>query len=182
LLVHLLKNEKKELAMIFCNTRKNTDFVAGNLRANNISAVAIHGGHPQNKRTKTIQMFNKAKIQVLVCTDVAARGLHIENVSYVYNYDIPKDSNDYVHRIGRTARAGKSGKVINLLCDYDYENFSKIERDFPNFKIEKAENPFVKRIYAIRTDKRQSRNTNFRFHKNQNLISKRPNKIKHLKY
>ena len=107
LLVHLLKKDTTGLVMVFCNTRKNTDFVVKNLKANKINAIAIHGGLSQNKRTRTINMFDNAKVSVLVCTDVAARGLDIENVSHVYNYDIPRDSNDYVHRIGRTARAGE---------------------------------------------------------------------------
>ena len=94
--------------MVFCNTRRNTDFVVKNLRANKVNATAIHGGLSQNKRTSTIGLFNKAKVSVLVCTDVAARGLHIDNVSHIYNYDLPSDPKDYVHRIGRTARAGES--------------------------------------------------------------------------
>ncbi len=152
LLVHLLQKENAGLAMVFCNTRKNTDFVAKNLKANKINAVAIHGGFSQNKRTKTIQMFDRANFSVLVCTDVAARGLHIENVSHVYNYDLPKDPNDYVHRIGRTARAGESGKVINILCDYDYDNFARIQREYNTFSIEKAERPYLKRAVCIRNN------------------------------
>ena len=152
LLVHLLQKEIAGLVMVFCNTRKNTDFVAKNLKANKIKAVAIHGGFSQNKRTRTIQMFDNAKVSVLVCTDVAARGLDIEHVSHIYNYDLPKDPNDYVHRIGRTARAGESGKVINILCDYDYENFSRIQREYSSFSIEKAERPHLKRAVCIRNN------------------------------
>lgn len=139
LLVSLLNKEQAGLVMVFCNTRRNTDFVSKNLRANGIDATAIHGGLSQNKRTRTIDMFNDAKVSVLVCTDVAARGLHIENVSHVYNYDIPKDTKDYVHRIGRTARAGEAGKAVNLLCNYDYDNFSNVMRDYRLFNIEKME-------------------------------------------
>lgn len=152
LLVHLLQKGNSGLAMVFCNTRRNTDFVAKNLRANNIDAIAIHGGLSQNKRTRTIEMFDKAKVVVLVCTDVAARGLHIDNVSHIYNYDLPKDPNDYVHRIGRTARAGESGKVINLLCDYDYDNFSRILNEYRTFSIEKIERPYLERAICIRQD------------------------------
>ena len=148
LMVHLFE-EKMGLAMVFCNTRKMVDFVTKNLKAHKISAVSIHGGMTQNKRTKIIEQFNKAKFGVLVCTDVAARGLHIADVSHIYNYEIPKDSNDYVHRIGRTARAGESGKVVNLLCEYDYDNFSRVTNEYRNFTIEKVEIPNLKRIYAI---------------------------------
>ena len=152
LLVHFLKKENSGLVMVFCNTRKNTDFVAKNLKANEIRAVAIHGGFSQNKRTRTIEMFDKAKVSVLVCTDVAARGLDIENVSHVYNYDLPKDPNDYVHRIGRTARAGESGKVINILCEYDYDNFSRIKDEYSTFSIEKVKRPYLEKAVFIRQD------------------------------
>lgn len=151
LLVHMLQKESTGLVMVFCNTRANTDFVAKNLKANKISAIAIHGGLSQNKRTKTIDLFNGAKVGVLVCTDVAARGLHIDDVSHVYNYEIPKDSNDYVHRIGRTARAGEKGKVVNMLCEYDFDNFSRIQRDYREFNIEKIKKPYLKQLTAVGT-------------------------------
>lgn len=154
LLAHLLRNEKRGLVMVFCNTRRTTDFVVKNLRANSIRATVIHGGMTQNKRTLNIKLFNNGKAGVLVCTDVAARGLHIDNVSHIYNYDIPKEPNDYVHRIGRTARAGEEGKVINLLCNYDYENFSRIAGEYPTFYIERMERPYVERIVAIRDSPR----------------------------
>ncbi|HOC78076.1 MAG TPA: DEAD/DEAH box helicase [Methanofastidiosum sp.] len=152
LLIHLLKNEESDLTMIFCNTRNTTDYVVKNLKANNIKAIAIHGGLTQNKRAKSIKLFNDAKAGVLVCTDVAARGLHIDNVSHIYNYDISNDSNDYVHRIGRTARAGESGKVINLLTERDEENFSKILYSYPSFTIENVERPYLKKIMPVAVD------------------------------
>ncbi|MBI2129289.1 DEAD/DEAH box helicase [Candidatus Woesearchaeota archaeon] len=152
LLVHLLKNEDSKLVMVFCNTRRTTDFVVKNLKANKIDAIAIHGGLSQNNRTRTIGLFNDARVGVLVCTDVAARGLHIDNVSHIYNYDIPKDSKDYVHRIGRTARAGESGKAINLLSEYDYDNFSRVMNDYHTFSIEKLDKPYLERIISIRTE------------------------------
>ncbi|MFH1053534.1 MAG: DEAD/DEAH box helicase [Candidatus Woesearchaeota archaeon] len=152
LLIHLLQNEKSRLVMVFCNTRKTTDFVVKNLRANSINTTAIHGGLSQNKRSKTIQSFNDARTNVLVCTDVAARGLHIENVSHVYNYEIPKDPKDYVHRIGRTARAGEEGKVINILCDFDYDNFSRLQSEYREFNIERGQNPVLKKVMIIRNE------------------------------
>ena len=152
LLVHLLQHEISGLVMVFCNTRRTTDFVVKNLKSNKISAIAIHGGLSQNKRTKTLDMFDKAKTQVLVCTDVAARGLHIDNVSHVYNYDLPVSPKDYVHRIGRTARAGESGQVINLLCEYDHENYSRILREYREFSIKKEEMPEVKTVFAMKVD------------------------------
>lgn len=152
LLVHLLKNEDSKLVMVFCNTRRTTDFVVKHLKANKIDAIATHGGLSQNNRTRTIRMFNDARVGVLVCTDVAARGLHIDNVSHIYNYDIPKDPKDYVHRIGRTARAGESGKAINLLCEYDHDNFSRVMSEYRTFLIEKLDTPHLERIIFIRTD------------------------------
>ena len=151
LLVHLLKQEKAGLAMVFCNTRMNTDFVVKNLKANKIDAIAIHGGFTQSKRSKSLDFFEKAKFGVLVCTDVAARGLHIDNVSHVYNYEIPGDPKDYVHRIGRTARAGEAGKVINLLCDFDHDNFRRVQREFNELKIEGLEKPYIERVASIKT-------------------------------
>jgi len=149
LLVHLLKNERSDLVMIFCNSRKNTDFVSKNLIANEIKSISIHGGLSQNKRNHTIKLFNDHKINVLVCTDVASRGLHIDNVSHIYNYDIPKDPNDYVHRIGRTARAGEQGKVINILCQYDHDSFSRVFHEYPEFSIEKLDTPYLNKIRSV---------------------------------
>jgi len=167
LLIHLLQNEKSGLVMVFCNTRKNTEFIAKNLQSNRIKAIAIHGGLMQNKRTKTIELFNTSKVGVLVCTDVAARGLHIENVSHIYNYDLPKDPKDYVHRIGRTARAGEDGKVINILASNDYDNFSRIRQEYRNFIIEKMERGHIKKILArrpmeVRSPPRRHSNNRFR--------------------
>ena len=149
LLVHLFQYKNSGLVMVFCNTRRTVDFVVKNPKANKISAIATHGGLTQNKRTKTLELFNKGKVGALVCTDVAARGLHIDDVSHIYNYDIPNDPNDYIHRIGRTARAGESGKVINLVCDQDYGNFSRILDEYRTFLIEKEEKPYLKKIVFI---------------------------------
>lgn len=129
LFVHLLKQEHKGLVMVFCNTRHNTDFVAVNLKRSGIEAEAIHGGLTQAKRNHILKAFHSSKVYVLVCTDVAARGLDIPHVSHVYNYDLPLTSKEYVHRIGRTARAGKEGKAVNLVSERDYENFRKVLRD-----------------------------------------------------
>ncbi len=146
LLVHLLKKEKSDLVMVFCNTRKNTGFVVKYLCSSGIPAVAVHGGFSQDKRDRTMQDFHSKRIKVLVCTDVAARGLDIPGISHVYNYDLPKNSKDYVHRIGRTARAGKEGMAINILASRDYENFSKIQED-ESLNITKEEMPRVERIF-----------------------------------
>lgn len=147
LLVHFLKHEKADLVMVFCNTQRNTDFIADNLKEAGIDALAIHGGHAQQKRTRTLEKFHSKNVSVLVCTDVAARGLDIKGVSHIYNYDAPKDIKDYIHRIGRTARAGKEGKVINILASRDYENFQRIMHN-DEFKIKRGETPQIERIMA----------------------------------
>ena len=129
LLVHLLDKEKNNLVMIFCGTRRNVDIVANNLKKSGINSKAIHGGLSQNKRLRTLDEFHNNEVNVLVCTDVAARGLDIKGVKSIYNYDLPRDTKDYIHRIGRTARAGNEGKAINILSNRDYENFGKIIND-----------------------------------------------------
>jgi len=146
LLVHLLKSEQSGLVMVFCNTRDNTDFVASNLARNGIDAIAIHGGLSQEKRNRIMEKFHTGKVLVLVCTDVAARGLDIKNVSHVYNYDIPKTSQEYIHRIGRTARAGKEGIAISLVADRDYENFRRVLED-DSIKPEPVPVPEVERAF-----------------------------------
>ena len=166
LLIHLMKEEKSKLIMLFCNTRHNTDTVVGNLKTNGFNAIAIHGGFSQNKRNKTLEQFNDAKTKVLVCTDVAARGLHIDNVSHVYNYDVPNDPKDYVHRIGRTARAGEEGKVINILCDYDYDKFSRVQQEYREFIIEKVEKPYLTKIETTFQSRQTSRPRGNSFRRN----------------
>ena len=162
LLVHLLKSEKSGLVMVFCNTRNNVDFVDKNLNYNGIEAMAIHGGFTQSKRLSTLRKFHSNKAHVLVCTDVAARGLDIPNVSHIYNYDMPKDSKEYVHRIGRTARAGSEGIVVNVISDRDHDNFSRILRDMSEVKVEKLEKPYVERCQIKQNTQFGGRNDNFR--------------------
>jgi len=149
LFAHLLKKETSKLVMVFCGTRNNVDFVANNLNHLGIKAKAIHGGMLQNKRNKVMSEFNSnTGVNVLVCTDVAARGLDIKGVSHIYNYDLPKTSSEYIHRIGRTARAGKEGIAINILCSRDYDNFSNILRD-EKLHIAEAKTPYCERVNII---------------------------------
>ena len=117
LLVNLLNRDNPERILVFINTRHGVEHVANLLAANNISVAALSGDVQQSKREKLLEGFKTGKYKVLVATDVAARGLHIPEVSHVYNYDLPQDADDYVHRIGRTARAGNSGKAISFLCE-----------------------------------------------------------------
>ncbi len=129
LLVHIIKNNKNGLTIIFCGTRDYVDIVNANLVKQNIKSESLHGGLSQYKRKLVIDDFHNGRLNVLVASDVAARGLDIKNVNLVINYDIPRTSVEYVHRIGRTARAGKDGKVISLLTRQDYKNFRRVLSD-----------------------------------------------------
>ncbi|MFA5771396.1 MAG: DEAD/DEAH box helicase [Thermoplasmata archaeon] len=174
LLVHLLQSETSGLAMVFCNTRRSTDFVVRSLRRSGTEAIAIHGGLSQNQRTRTIGLFNDAGVNILVCTDVASRGLDIANVSHIYNYEIPKVPNDYIHRIGRTARAGEEGKVINLLSECDRDYFHRIRSEYRTFSIESMDTPEVKEIPAGKPGNYRPR-AREQFHHRQNSHGQRHN-------
>ena len=117
LLLGLLKREEPENALIFSNTKDMAVKLAKRLTMNGYQAEYIMGDLPQNKRQAIINRIKEGKLEILVATDVAARGLHINDLDLVINYDIPEDPENYVHRIGRTARAGKSGKAISLACE-----------------------------------------------------------------
>lgn len=117
LLVNLLKNEETQKVIVFVNTKHAADYVSRTLSSNDINHGVLSGDVPQKKREALLQNFIHKDCNVLVATDVAARGIHVNNVSHVINYDIPQDADDYVHRIGRTARAGNSGIAISLICD-----------------------------------------------------------------
>jgi len=157
LLVHLLKKDDAKLVMVFCNTRRNTDFVANNLKDAGLRARAIHGGMEQAKRIRALKEFADGKMNVIVCTDVAARGLDIVGVSHVYNYDLPKDHRDYIHRIGRTARAGESGIAVNILASRDYDNFSNIQRHNDGMVVRRVNTPWYERIAVKFDEARRSR-------------------------
>jgi ATP-dependent RNA helicase DeaD len=149
LLVHLLKSSTTGLAIVFCGTRKETDIVVKNLQRQGINASRIHGGMNQNKRLKSLDKLKKQKTDVLVATDVAARGLDIKDVSHVYNYDVPKTPKEYIHRIGRTARAGKNGDAITLLTKRDHDNFRRVQSD-EKLKIKQASFPRFNKVPFFR--------------------------------
>jgi ATP-dependent RNA helicase RhlB len=113
--------------LIFCNTKAAAERLEALLNANGLAAAAITGDLPQNKRLKVLSQFRDGTLPILVATDVASRGLHIEGVTHVINYDLPQDAQDYVHRIGRTARAGAAGKAISLACEEYVHSLPDIE-------------------------------------------------------
>jgi ATP-dependent RNA helicase RhlB len=127
LLVGLLRSMDPHRTMIFVNTRRGAEELEGLLRANNFNAEAISGDVPQRKRLRLLQDFHSGELAILIGTDVASRGLHIPDVSHVFNYDMPQDPEDYVHRIGRTARAGAEGDAISLGCEDYVQSLPDIE-------------------------------------------------------
>jgi len=128
LLLGILKREQPESAIIFCNTKKHTEIVAKRLKMNGYTCEFIIGDLPQVKRLKIIDNVKSGKTKMLVATDVAARGLDIESLAMVINFDLPVEAENYVHRIGRTARAGKTGKAITLASEQDVYELPAIER------------------------------------------------------
>jgi ATP-dependent RNA helicase RhlB len=117
LLMGLLAKMEVSRTMVFVNTRRGADRLERYLVHNGIQAKAISGDVPQNKRLRMMKQFQSGELAVLIGTDVASRGLHIPDVSHVFNYDLPQDAEDYVHRIGRTARAGASGDAVSFGCE-----------------------------------------------------------------
>jgi len=116
-LIGLINALKPERAIVFANMKSTAENVTAFLASNDISAELLSGDVPQKKRQKLVETFGAGKFNVLVATDVAARGIHVDSVTHVFNYDLPQDPEDYVHRIGRTGRIGSSGHAINLVCE-----------------------------------------------------------------
>jgi ATP-dependent RNA helicase DeaD len=139
-LCRILDLEKPGLALVFCSTKRMVDTLAHKLRAYGYSADAIHGDLSQAARDKVMAKFRAGKLRILIATDVAARGLDIEDITHVVNYDIPENPEDYVHRIGRTARAGKTGKAITFVSKEEQHLVKAIE-SFGRTKIQLDEVP-----------------------------------------
>ncbi|MFH1637875.1 MAG: DEAD/DEAH box helicase [Candidatus Woesearchaeota archaeon] len=127
LLVHLLNKEQVQRAIIFCSAKVTVDLVAKNLKVQGFQCAVIHGNLGQATRLKVMENFNKGKPNILVASAVAARGLDIKDISHIFNYDLSQDPQEYLHRVGRTARAGESGKAITLLCERDHSAFRSIK-------------------------------------------------------
>lgn len=136
----VLMAERPESCMIFCNTRIAVDQVRSFLNKNGYACQALHGDIPQAKRIKTIQQFKQGEFHLLVATDVAARGIHIDELSLVINYDVPVEKDSYVHRIGRTGRAGREGRAISIVSVDDIMSLYEIEEHI-GVMIEESELP-----------------------------------------
>ena len=142
LLLHILKDKNINQLLLFSRTKHGADRIARNLKKKNIQASAIHGDKSQKQRQKSLQSFKDSEIRVLVATDIAARGIDIDKLSYVLNYDIPNESETYVHRIGRCGRAGETGVSISICEPEENEYVRDIEKLIKQ-KIEEVQNhPF----------------------------------------
>jgi len=128
LLSNLLKQEEVKRAVVFANKRETVQYLSGKLYADEIPCAWLEGKMPQDKRNKAVERLKDAKVNVMVATDVAARGLDIDDISHVINFDMPRKADIYLHRIGRTGRAGNKGTAISLVEAHDMGVISKIER------------------------------------------------------
>jgi ATP-dependent RNA helicase RhlE len=128
LLTHLMSEEDWGQVLVFTRTKRGADKLAEQLERDGIRSTAIHGDKPQGARTKALSAFKKNSVQALVATDVAARGLDIDKLPHVVNYDLPDNADDYVHRIGRTGRAGAQGRAVSLVSGDERRQLSAIER------------------------------------------------------
>ncbi|HAD36075.1 MAG TPA: ATP-dependent helicase [Gammaproteobacteria bacterium] len=128
LLAHHLENGQLTKTLIFTSTKRGADQLAKTLRSMDHKSAALHGDMSQNKRRQTVENLRKGRVEMLVATDVAARGLDIKDISHVINFDLPMVAEDYIHRIGRTGRAGATGCAISLVGSADWQKLSQIEK------------------------------------------------------
>lgn len=173
LLLYLLKTEKKK-SIVFCNTRDEVDLIYNNLKKQNLEVYKIHGGLEQNRRTNITKNYKQNKTAILVSTDVSARGIHIEDLEHIYNFDLPKENNQYIHRIGRTARAGKNGKAISLLSVREEIEFVGMAKSF-GFKLKAQKTPEFEHIFIEQLEKKQRTNQSHNSFSNQKTNNRRSN-------
>jgi ATP-dependent RNA helicase RhlE len=177
LLLELLKDEKIKTALVFTRTKYGADKVVRVLKKKNISAEAIHGNKAQNARQKALSSFKAQTTRVLVATDIAARGIDVDDLEYVINFEIPNISETYVHRIGRTGRAGAKGTAISF-CDAEEKEYLKDIEKLITKKIQVVDDhpfPLIDN-YPVKTTKQQFNNRiPNRFGSSRNLIADRRN-------
>ncbi len=138
LLRYLISTNNWEQILVFMANKRACDNIAFKFRKYNFDALSFHGDLSQEERNETLKDFKNKKIKILFATDIAARGLHIDDISCVVNFDLPRATADYIHRIGRTGRAGKSGEAISFIGLKDFEHFALIEKRC-NIKLEKEQ-------------------------------------------
>ncbi|MHC4770719.1 MAG: helicase-related protein [Planctomycetota bacterium] len=128
LLQHLIEREEMDSVLVFSRTRRGADRICKKLKQNYVEAVAIHSDRTQGQRLKALEGFKRGQYQVLVATDIAARGINIQGISHVINFDVPGYAEDYIHRIGRTGRATATGDAMTFVSEEEVLNLRKIER------------------------------------------------------
>ena len=148
-LIRLIEAYDVNLALIFCNTKKSVDYVAKHLKKQDFAVDSLHGDMTQKTRDKVMNKFKNGNISILVATDVAARGLDIDDVGVIINYDVPQNHDDYIHRIGRTARAGKSGLAFMLVSKDEVQRFKNIQKA-NNTKIIERDLPTPQELNEIK--------------------------------
>ncbi|WP_292805159.1 DEAD/DEAH box helicase [Methanobrevibacter sp.] len=151
-LTKLIEAYDVKLALIFCNTKKSVDYVAKHLKKHDFKVDSLHGDMTQQTRDKVMNKFKNGNIKILVATDVAARGLDIADVEVIINYDVPQNRDDYIHRIGRTARAGKRGYAFTLVSKDELSRFNNIKKQNIG-KIVEKEFPTLQEIEEIKIRK-----------------------------
>jgi len=175
LLTRLIDIYDLKLGIIFCNTKRMVDDLVDHLEGQGYQADRLHGDMTQAQRDRVMNKFRKSGLEFLVATDVAARGIDVDDVQVVFNYDLPYDAEDYVHRIGRTGRAGKSGKAISLVPSRELFQIRNIER-FTNVRIERGRIPTEHEVEAAREnvflDKLRSLLTSGEFEKQDRLVER----------
>ena len=152
LLVHLLNKEQNQRTLVFCKTRNTCQAVSNGLRENKFNADCLHGGMTQAQRDRVITLFKEGKLTMLIATDVAARGLHIDQVTHVYNYELPMEFDSFVHRVGRTARAGETGIAVSFVNIEDRDIFTEILRAYDSqiTKVDPGQFPRLNLAYNRR--------------------------------
>ncbi|GFZ32790.1 ATP-dependent RNA helicase DbpA [Clostridium zeae] len=151
LLKDILIVENIDSSIIFCSTKENVDEVSSKLSAQGFPCDKLHGGMMQKDRLDVMNAFKRGKFRILVATDVAARGIDVQDVSHIINYDIPMEKESYVHRTGRTARAGKQGKAITFVNNYDNRFLLQIE-EYLGFNLEREEIPSKDLVNDLKKD------------------------------
>jgi ATP-dependent RNA helicase DeaD len=175
LLTRLIDLYDLKLGIIFCNTKRMVDDLVDHLEAQGYMADRLHGDMNQGQRDRVMNKFRKSGLEFLVATDIAARGIDVDDIQVVFNYDLPYDGEDYVHRIGRTGRAGKTGRAITFVSGRELFQIRNIER-YTNTRIQRAKIPTVDEVHEVRAnlflDKLRATLTSGEYKKQDHLIER----------
>jgi ATP-dependent RNA helicase RhlE len=184
LLAHIIKNNQTLQILVFVNLKQDINNILLALLDKNINAACLHGDIQYKQRSKNIKSFKSKKIHVLITTDIAARGIDIENLNLVINFDLPNSTDDFTHRVGRTGRAGNHGLVITILTVKDYNNFTKIQK---NLKLDikreielgfdlKDRQPRQKRMKKVLLSNKKGKNQDKQNHKSKKITKRDKNR------